>query len=304
MVDVEASEDQILCFTFRYTEVRPDPLRVLDGSSAGIRVLASLDEMLLRPLGPGIESQLELLRFEEGSLKTWLVNQLKVASDADLRSMNWKPIVGAYLVKARKALIGWLTKQEQLQAGLDVQPIQEQLHELAMETNVKRLADYPKIPRRQLLGTSARIARMAEALETGETVSFVQDGIEFEVPAKSISLEGDLEDLLTHEELKNEAEVFLKVKKPDFLGNSQWEFRHRDSIIRATVVDVAWLSSFRDHQLALLPGDSIRALLTTTTKYDDSGEVISVKNDVTRVLEKIDGAKQLTFLEPEGPAIL
>ncbi len=54
-----------------------------------------------------------------------------------------------------------------------------------------------------------------------------------------------IEDLITSESIQSLSEMILKVKKPDFLGTSQWEFRHDNRTIIAKILDDDWLKRFQ-----------------------------------------------------------
>ena len=51
-------------------------------------------------------------------------------------------------------------------------------------------------------------------------VNSVGFNLEFELAPESI------EDLVTKDKLMSQSEMILKVKKPDYLGESKWDFRH------------------------------------------------------------------------------
>ncbi len=96
-----------------------------------------------------------------------------------------------------------------------------------------------------------------------------------------------IEDLLTAETLSSVSEMFLKIKKPDYLGDSKWEFRHGKSPINAGILDNNWLLRFRNREFALMPGDSLKARVRTEVKYDYDREVSAVNYFITEVLEVV-----------------
>jgi len=81
--------------------------------------------------------------------------------------------------------------------------------------------------------------------------------------------------------------MILKVKKPDYLGESMWDFKHGDRAIQAKIIDMDWLSDFHLRKYDIRPGDSLRAVLETQIKYGFSGEVIAVHNFIVAVKEII-----------------
>ena len=81
--------------------------------------------------------------------------------------------------------------------------------------------------------------------------------------------------------------MILKVKKPDFLGESMWEFKYENRTIEAKFSDVAWLQKFRERAVILRPGDAIKALVETEVKYSFEGDVMFTTHKILAVHEII-----------------
>ena len=81
--------------------------------------------------------------------------------------------------------------------------------------------------------------------------------------------------------------MILKVKKPDFLGNSMWEFNHEGHPISASILDQGWLADFREHGLGVRPGVALRALVRVEASYDDDSEALPARYAVLKVYEVI-----------------
>jgi len=96
-----------------------------------------------------------------------------------------------------------------------------------------------------------------------------------------------IEDLLAKEILTSESEMILRVKKPDYLGESMWDMRHGTSIIQVRILDKDWLDKFQNRSIDLRPGDSIRAKVQIANKYDYDGELISTHHNATEILDVI-----------------
>lgn len=96
-----------------------------------------------------------------------------------------------------------------------------------------------------------------------------------------------IEDLLTVETITSTTEMILKIKKPDYLVDSQWEFRHRREAINAKLNNMEWLAKFRNREIALKPGDSIRANVNIEVKYDYDREAAAINHTFLKVCEVI-----------------
>jgi len=74
------------------------------------------------------------------------------------------------------------------------------------------------------------------------------------------------------------------VKKPDYLGNSKWEFRHTDAgTIEAKMLDADWLERFRAGEVLLYPGDALRVTLRTELPRGFDGVELKPQYSVLRV---------------------
>ena len=77
--------------------------------------------------------------------------------------------------------------------------------------------------------------------------------------------------------------MILKVKKPDYLGESMWEFRFGEHAIQVKVSDREWLEEFQLQRAFVHPGDSIRGIVEISHKYDYDGELTSTYYNLVKV---------------------
>lgn len=82
--------------------------RVFTATRDFIKVCEALDDELIRSIDSNIETVLVLEDIESGSIKTWLRNALAATEDDALKTLDWKPLVGKYLVRAKYAVIRWI----------------------------------------------------------------------------------------------------------------------------------------------------------------------------------------------------
>ncbi|KQS56016.1 hypothetical protein ASG17_08220 [Brevundimonas sp. Leaf363] len=75
----------------------------------------------------------------------------------------------------------------------------------------------------------------------------------------------------------------LTVKKPDYLGRSQWQLKFGDRTVRATIADQIWLARFHSREVGLQPGDAIKIDGEYSLQLDKSGAPISERVIVKRV---------------------
>ncbi|MFC1901725.1 hypothetical protein ACFLX3_02205 [Chloroflexota bacterium] len=274
------------CIEISYKKESENPSRVFRSLFELIDTFQEIDRNLVTSIDVNIEPVLLLEDIEVGSIKVWLSNKLKLIPDDSAYHMDWKPIVGQYLLRAKWAMINFLEGKTTISNANEIDPLGDEIHELAEKTEVRWLPDYTPLPHRQLLEGMQRISQSLSYLSSEDKAKYLIPN----EPEKEFNLTfniapENIEDLLAKEILTAENEMILKVKKPDYLGDSMWDMRHGKSIIQVTVLDKEWLNKFQDRQIDIRPGDSIRAKVQIDNKYDFNGELISTHFNVSKILE-------------------
>jgi len=101
-------------------------------------------------------------------------------------------------------------------------------------------------------------------------------------------LEADtIEDLLIEEPLITESNLILQIKKPDYLGESMWEFRFNRKNIPAKVTDKAWLERFQKGHFVILPGDALHAVVKIIYRRDAQGKLSDPHYEILKVMKLI-----------------
>jgi len=275
----------VYCVTIDFDEKRGSPSRVFRAMSEIIDTCQELDNTLLVPFGGAATSTLVLERIEAGSLKSWLRSQIETIDDTSLKNLNWKQILGKYLVRGKYQLLEHIKDKKEIRSIDQLTKIQGGLTELARSTEIKFVPHYMPVPQQDIAYGIQRITNSLSYLEDYDRASYsVHDDI---VPFNqhlSISSE-NIEQLITKEIINSRSDMILKVKKPDYLGSSQWELRYDNRIVLAKVLDDDWLKAFQNRTVIVQPGDSIRAHVETRVHYDIHDSVIGTHYDILEVME-------------------
>ncbi len=258
-----------------------------------IDAFEQFDRDLLDSIDTKIEPTIILEDLEVGSVKAWLRNILRSVDDDGLKELDWKKIVGGYLVQGKYAIIKFLEDKTEITSRTDIQQLEQELYQLAKKTDVKRFPAYTPISTVKLLHNIKNISASVNSLKETDRVSFTiteesktaEFNMQFQFSPESV------EDLLTKETLTSEAVMILKVKKPDYLGESRWDMRHEKRTIPAKITDMAWLAKFQERKVNVRPGDSLKVRIKVSVKYDYNNEVIGEDYDIVEVLEVIEAAK-------------
>lgn len=261
-----------------------------------LEALHSVDRDLIGSIDSEIKSVTVLEDLQKGSIKGWFKNVLEKVPDAGLKDLDWKKAVGHYLVRGKYILIKFLENKTEITTREEIKTLEGELYELAKETNVNQIPSYSPIPTAKLVGSIRKVSSSLQYAEKGNHIIYMAGrkeeasfNMEFNFSPESI------EELLTKEKISNETDMILKVKKPDYLGDSQWELRHEKLPINAKIIDVGWLEKFQERQINVRPGDSLKAKVRTTVNYDYNNEVIGTHYEILEVFNVIqaDSSNQL-----------
>ena len=125
-----------------------------------------------------------------------------------------------------------------------------------------------------------KLLRNFEAVESGLSHLNDDDAAFYEVGEERVEINrdfhiepGTIERLLTRETIRNEVTAILKVKKPDYLGESMWQLVYEDRAVEAKLGDADWLIKFQNREIDVRPGDSLRAVFEVTAHYGFENQV-------------------------------
>lgn len=265
----------------------PDPARVFRSMTQLIDTFQKFDRELVHTIDVHIQPVMLLEDVEAGSIKSWLRAALDSVDDTALKDGDWKKVVGRYLVKAKYLTINFLSNKTSITSKEEITALQTEIQAAAEETGVKRIPAYSPPSSSLLVRTISDIGNALSPLQQKDRAVFETrngDLVEFNLTIRVVP--ESLNQLLVERSLTNEQELILKIKKPDFLGDSQWEFVH-DTVFDAKVIDTEWLARFRNAEFTLQPGCAIRALVRTEIEYGYEHEIVSQKRQIMKVYEVI-----------------
>ncbi|MCA2854711.1 MAG: hypothetical protein IM572_06270 [Chitinophagaceae bacterium] len=262
------------CIEIDYKKDSENPARVFEAMSGLIKAFQAFDSDLIKSIDNKIEPILLLEDIEIGSIKAWLANGLRGIPDDAIKDLDWKKIVGNYLIKAKYILINKLSGKTLLTDASEIEDIQYELLEEAKKTNLKQFPSYTSIKMQTLVHNISNINSALKPLSKEDTASFktgfgdASFNLELDISPES------LEELVTKEKIASEVVMILKVKQPDYLGNAQWTFKYNGRLVYAKIINDEWLKKFQEREIDIRPGDSLRAKVTTTVNYGHDYEVI------------------------------
>ena len=275
------------CIEIDFKKESDAPSRIFRSLSDLIDAFHAFDLDLIQSIDSRIEPVILLEDIEAGSLKTWLQYVLTMIDDDALKNLDWKPAVGHYLVKAKYYVINFMDGKTEITDRKQIEELNKTLLSLAKETDVMRIPAYSPLPPQKLLENMERISSATVNLIEGDKLKYStrEEATPFNLSFKVVP--EAIEDLITKESIESNIEMILKVKKPDYLGDSRWEFKYENRTIPMKVLDTEWLTEFQSRKIDVRPGDSIRAKVHITAKYGYDFDVVSTQHNISKIIEVI-----------------
>jgi len=280
--------ESAFAITVDFARGEGDPSRPFRTMVDLVEAFARFDRDLVKSIDVTIEPVLLLEKVEGGSIRSWFISALRSTDDAALKSGEWQKIVGAYTVKAKYALIKMLEGAQSITDPYLLDSIQAELLREAEKTNIRGLPGYAPMSRTRLAAHIVDVTASFEPLEEHDSATF-ESRVEKPIPFNRLLRinESEMTELLTVRTLTNINELILKVKKPDYLGLSMWEFLYDGHPIEARIQDGIWLAKFHNDGAGLLPRGALRANVRIEVSYDDQSESLPPKYTILEVLEVI-----------------
>lgn len=285
----EADTDSEYELYLDYQRGEGDPSRVFHAMGGMIDVFSALDKDLGAMISASCEPSIVLTDIESGSLRSKLRDMLQDLPDEALEEVNVRQIIGHFLVKAKYAIIRWCEQTDSVEDIDDIRSLEDQIGKLAQDTEIKKFPAYTPVDRKALLHHINDMTNVLSSLEE-------RDSLEYRSAFGNSRFNGNLAispevitSVLTQQMVTRRGVHVLKVKKPDYLGVSKWSVRHQGHSVDVKISDSGWLSSFQNGQVALQPGDSIRADLKEEVAYGYQGEIVHTWYEIEKVHEVIPG---------------
>lgn len=269
-----------------------DPERVFSTMLGLINAFKEYDKNLAKIISADLKPEIFLEDITTGSINTTIVSVLKKIDDGALKELDWKQLVGAYLVKGKYKLIQYFEDRETVNSYQEIEDLNSSLLTLAHQADVVHLPSFSPIPPQLLLENIKDISDAMSSLQLNDSVAFIGLNEEIEINKNFKLPEDKIETILTEQVVTSKRKLVLKVKKPDFLGHSKWEMKHGGKAVSVKIANIEWLNKFHKQEVSVLPGDAIKCLVKIVESIDKNGDLVSEEYAIIEVYEII---KNLQF---------
>jgi len=266
-----------------------DPARVFHSMASYIDSLTLLDSSLLLTFNATFETHLELEDVRSGSIKTILRRILNAVDDEALRAGEWKKIIGRFLHDAKYSVLKWCNDNNDITDPKQIDAQAKVINEMVEDTQAQFIPTYQPFSSKALINSVLGIVEAGKGLQCSEQVIYKSAEHEIEI-SRTVTFSPDiLEHYLKPARERERQKAVVVIKKPDYLGDSQWELRLKSRTIRAHILDLDWLRSFRKRQFEIKPGDALRVILDVSFEQNMPGDLGEPRYDVVEVLGIVPG---------------
>ena len=275
-----------------------DPVRVFSAMTEMLRAAREMNLILIGAVDPDLVPVMVLEDVEAASITSWMKNKIKALDDQALKEFDIKQQVGKYAVKAKYHILEYLDQKEVENEKQRLHTLKGDLEKLAREQKVRQLPLPAPVNMDRLIKPMDQIQDAKKLLGPKDSAAFKSEDHEHQLNkdvTKRISgIPVDAED----QDTNGHMDMVLLVRKPDLIGDAQWEFRHGKQPVFAHILDDTWLHQFRRGEEIIVPGSYMSCNVGYTHKYTPTGALVGSSYDVVKVHEVLppDGSLQLDML--------
>lgn len=286
-MSLDTYDFQIFEVKLNFTPNSENPSRVFRTMSEIIDSFFEIDKGLLEYFTVEIESKFLLEDIQSGSLRAIVKTIVSSVDDEALKELDWKKFVGSFLVKAKHKILKKLEDKKEINTIDEVNEIEGEILELAQKTDVQKLPTYSPGSIQKLLGNISSLSNATKSLLPEDEIYYISSEGQVSINKEfNISSEA-IQALLTHKVIKSEAELVLRIKKPDYLGQSMWDLHYNGKTIQVKILDWGWLHKFHSRQIDLRPGDSLKAKVEVELWLGYDNSLVAEHYTVVEVIDVI-----------------
>lgn len=264
-----------------------NPSRLFKSFAEMIEGINSLDYLIAESVNTKVKSKIVLDDIEKGSIIGRFWNELVISEDGQIDNSPNEENLEEYIEESRAETLRFLADKKTTVEDLEI--LKEKISEIAESKNLSSSFNYAEPDTLKLAEVINKVNDSTEKLNENESFELKSKNEEVKKiknGTPKIDIEA-VEKALTKSEIINDSEAFYLIKKPDFLGDSAWNFLHGKKSITIKILHQEWLDNFHSGKNIVVPGDSLQVKVRQTSKYNINGYLISEKIDIIEVIDII-----------------
>ena len=266
-----------------------DPSRLFLSMGKMIDAFRRMDLMLAKTAGHELTFVQTLESFQSGSFISKIKESFEYVSQESLSDAP-PPETVNYIRESRRKLLTTLRDNPKIEDIEPITKVAKEIEDIAREKRVQESLIYRPIQPIEIADSLAGVVEPTRSLQDPERVTFQEVGQQdIAVPPESSVATHKIEEALIHRKISITRDIILKIKRPDYLGEAMWDFKHGKNTIQAKVLDAEWLEKFHNKEVLPGPGDSLEVSAVITEEYDKHGNLIRDRYEIAKVNSIIAG---------------
>ncbi|SEP00523.1 hypothetical protein SAMN02799625_04435 [Methylobacterium sp. UNC300MFChir4.1] len=229
--------DADLGVTIDFAKGAPNPRRVFGGLVTILEGLEALDRVVVAALDPRIVPLMVLEDVEAGSITAWVRTRLRQSDDEVLKSGDWKKAVGSILVKGKHRTLEYLDAKHAENEGQRLKQLRDDLQVLTESSPIRHLPQPAQIELRDLVKPLDQIQASQSALSPSDRLLLTTDAGVYEANVAETKRPSEFVTEAEGCTLSGVLPMNLLVRRPDYLGEAKWEFKHGRDTVTAAILD-------------------------------------------------------------------
>ena len=264
-----------------------NPSRLFRSFAEMIEGINNLDYLIAECVNTKVRTNIILDDIEKGSIIGRFWNALVISEDGQIDNSPEKEIIEEFIEESRAETLKFIAENKS--SVQDLEQLKVTISKIAEEKELKNTFNYADPDLLKLAETVNAINNSTDKLTTNESFELKSSNKqvkEIKTGTPKIDIEA-VEEALTENEIVNETVQYYLIKKPDFLGDSAWGFKHGTKSMTVKILHQDWLDRFQSGKVVVVPGDSLQVLVRQTSKYNRNGYLISEKLEIIEVKDII-----------------
>lgn len=260
-----------------------NPSRLFRAFAEMIEGVNDLNFFIAQTVNTSIKSKIVLDDIEKGSLIGRLFNELIIGEEGQFDDSPEKEKIESYVEESRAETLKFISEKKS--SVEDLETLKDNIEKIAKEKDLVDTFNFGEPDLLKLAKSINDINDSTKNLNDKESFEVKSENREIkDIKSGTEKIDIDaVEEALTENEIVNESEMIYLIKKPDFLGDSAWSFKHGKKAISIKILHEEWLEEFHSGEKVVLPGDSLKVIVRQTSKYNKNGYLISDKLEIIEV---------------------
>lgn len=263
------------------------PSRLFRSFAEMIEGVNELDYLIASTVNATVKTTIILDDIEKGSLIGRFWDALVISEDGRIDNTPQNGTIEEYIEESRAEALKFIAAKKSTVE--DLESLQNKISEIAIDKKLNETFNYADVDLLKLAKSINSINDATEKLTVNESFELKSANTEVkEISSGTVRIDIEaVEEALTDKEIVNESEMFYLIKKPDFLGDSAWNFKHGTKSVTVKILHQQWLEDFHSGKVPVVPGDSLNVRVRQTMKYNRNGYLINEKLEIVEVIKVI-----------------